>query len=358
MYKVSILKCDPDKLSKYIAKNKTKAKLYNNQLEVITVDLKKTAKALGAEILDFKECDTTELARIIEDLRKISAKPEQVKSEETKMSEQNSYKVNFQAPKINTENSEALEQSIGALKLAKSLNAIGEQELIYMSLIATGNMNLLNSCNTDQLSKLDNFIDHLRECYGSANQSLKRLSVFEDIKQSKGESDPIFFNRCFKAFYESRNAAQPLIANASETDKYLIKAKFTQKVNNPQVYQKLVENFSSLEFAKLGTKAKEYREAADYAKSQEPTKSLEPTQTVQVNAISRGRSYDRHQRNDRYRSGSRKSFERSKSRDRKSVHFDMKGFRCNLPGHSYKECKTSVERVKEYRARLDYNYFH
>ena len=128
MYKVSIHKCDPDKLSKYIAKNKTKAKLYNNQLEVITVDLKKTAKALGTEISDFKECDNAELARIIEDLRKVSAKPEQVKSEETKMSEQNNYKVNFQAPKINTENSETLEQSIGALKLAKSLNAVPDND--------------------------------------------------------------------------------------------------------------------------------------------------------------------------------------------------------------------------------------
>ena len=316
MYKVSILKCDPDKLSKYIAKNKTKAKLYNNQLEVITVDLKKTAKALGAEILDFKECDTTELARIIEDLRKISAKPEQVKSEETKMSEQNSYKVNFQAPVINTESTESLEQSIGALKLAKSLNAVGEQELIYMSLIQTGNMNLLNSCSQDQLTKLDKFIEHLRECYGSANQSLKRLSVFEDIKQEKSESYPIFFNRCFKAFYESRNATQPLVDNASQTDQYLIKAKFTTKVKSLLVQQKLVENFSSLEFSKLGQRAKEFAEAIEFAKTLEQEKKPEQKETLQVNAISRGRSryHDRSQSRDRhYRSQSRDRQNRLKS---------------------------------------------
>ena len=184
------------------------------------------------------------------------------------------------------------------------------------------------------------------------------MSVFEDIKQEKSESYPIFFNRCFKAFYESRNATQPLVDNASQTDQYLIKAKFTTKVKSLLVQQKLVENFSSLEFSKLGQRAKEFAEAIEFAKTLEQEKKPEQKETLQVNAISRGRSYDRHQRNDRYRSGSRKSFERSKSRDRKSVHFDMKCFRCNLPGHSYKECKTSVERVKEYRARLDYNYFH
>ena len=258
MYKIDIQHTDPSKLAKFLKKYNT-AKLKGNTLGILTQDLKGTAKLLGTDTSFFTECDSNDLKQVIENLK------QEREGTESKMSEQK-IKVSFQAPKINTENNETLEQSIGALKLAKSLNAVSEQELIYMSLIATGNMNLLNSCNSDQISKLDDFIEHLRECYGSANQSLKRLSAFDDIKQGKDESYPIFFNRCVKAFYESRNATQPLMASVSETDKYLIKAKFVQKVNNSQVHQKLVENFSSLEFAKLGVKAKEYREAVDYAK--------------------------------------------------------------------------------------------
>ena len=345
MYKISIQKCDPDKLAKFVARNKSQANLDDDKLEVLTVDLKKTAKALGTEIEHFKQCNNAELAQIIEKLKKHS-----VKSEEAKMPGENDYKVNFVAPKINRANNIQLEQSISALKLANSMGAVDEKRLIYLTLMASDDQALVSALNNEQLNSLDKFIAFLRECYGSSQESLKQLDYFESISQSESESDPIFFNRVFRAYFESRNATIPAIANASETDKYLIKAKFTQRVNSEHVRQKLVENFSSLDFAKLGTIAKNYREAAEFAKS------LEQPKTMQVAAIhSQGRSFSRGRSPSRGRSYSREN--RSKSRDRKQVNFDIRCYRCNAQGHDYKNCKTSVEKVQEFRNRIDFHYF-
>lgn len=362
MYRIDVQYVNPEKIAKFFKSNQKSAFLRNNFILTIGLDKQKIVKGLQCSKDRVTEVNSSEYTQIIESLKAKTQEPEKIQTRakanvelpenktvtEGKMGDNTQqYKVDFKAPKVRFDSNEALEQSISAIKLAQSMNAIPEAQLIYLVIIETNNLNLLSSLSTKQLNEVDEFIKHLRECYGSSQDSLRRLGFFDNIAQHANESDPIFFNRLFRTYYESRNATIPALEAASDTDQYLIKAKFCQKINNPQVRQKLVETFSTLEFAKLGQRAKEIREAEDYIKSLQPAKQEE--KQVSVLALTRGRPQENYEQRNHNRSGSN---HRAKSIDRN----EQRCYRCNGRGHPWRECRASPNTVRRFRDRMDQQY--
>ena len=390
MFKVNIAKCEPTKLAKVVSKNPTKTHI---QKDILYLALEKDAihKALACDKTEVKELtDTSEINELIASLKKHDKKP----NSET-MTE-NTYKVSFIAPKLDTSSNSKLEQSISAIKFAKSLNAVSESHLIYLTIANSDCNNIITSLTNQQKTNVDSFISFLRQVFGANDNSLKQLENYESIKQESHEPDVVFFNRLLNSYFESRGKTMPAsLDNIDATDAYLVKCKFVSAANSNKVKEKLTEQFAELTLNNIAIKAKQAREAAKYVSDINDT-----TKSMQVMAVQhRGRSDHRNASNYKshrsssghYRGNSQnrgrsnsaskyshsrnsshhRSHSRSQSKNRSDTPFRQRShsrervvkfsnqftqarcYRCGIQGHKLAQCVASDKIVAQYRKKLD-----
>ena len=319
--------------------------------------LKKVAKSVDASESDFIKLTTQEEDLVNQYIVEQAAAKStilQQKAENTKCS-MTEFKVSFKAPKIDLSNDDAVENSIRALRAAKDMQLMSEQQLIYSSLIESDCMHLFAVLTTEQRTNVADFCSYLLQAYGS---SINYYSRFEKMQQKKDENFSNFLAR-IKQQYAALTGKS--IVNFDQNDKKVVVSKFIEAVEDKKVTSELTKIFSSLSIDTVAANAKNISTA------------IKKTPVMEVNAVS---SFDRNYRNrsssrDRHRSSSRdrRYRNRSSSRDRgyrnRSSSRDRKKtvtwsndicYRCGMTGHFVRQCQASMKTVKAFRSKLDSNY--
>ena len=372
MFKVQLEYVDPQKLANFVNKNPRSYFQNANTVYIKGKGANSVGKLVGASKERVLPCSSSDLQIVARGLTQANKKEKanqslpKLEQMENKNNE-SKYRVAFTPPTLDFSSPMRLEASITAIKHAKECQAVSDKELIYLCVNSGSHLDLIASLNTEQKTDVDQFISHLRQCYGANTHSLKKLSYFEQIKQNANEPDAIYLNRLANVYFESRDKQVPKIEEYDATDAYLIKSKFVQTLNCPKVKTELMKNFTAVEIKDLATRAKQAREATfidNLEANQKEMKIMAIEAKYQSDSNNccdcylrgrqsgdRGRSHSRDRR-----SQSRGDRSSSRGRNEKKVQFDEqmhRCWRCGKRGHYARQCHASPKTVAEFRKRMD-----
>ena len=103
---------------------------------------------------------------------------------------------------------EDIEKYITKLELAKEMTLFETDKLlIFYSLTRSERQDVITTLTEDQKTKLDDFIEFLRETFGPTIG--EKRSIFENIKQNEEESIAEYFKRVELSYFRSKGIPVP-----------------------------------------------------------------------------------------------------------------------------------------------------
>ena len=225
------------------------------------------------------------------------------------------YKVNFVAPGLRLGDANQTESTITALRLADSLKAVTQPQLIYLTVTTAKRDDLFEVMSNEERASLDEFIKFLRRNFGTYESALSATVLFDEAKQNESESDHTYLARLTNLYYRVKGQSKPKII--PDNEKNAIRNKFIKSLNRVEVQKHILNNLNRIPFEQLATEAQYSREALKVVGD-----NLSKPLSVMAIGEAKNRFRDRSNSRGRY-SGhdynrDHKRFDRSNSRGRDS----------------------------------------
>ena len=291
--------------------------------------------------------------------------------EMTESKQSDLYKVNFVAPNLRLSDASQTESTITAIRLADSLKAVSEAQLIYLTVTTAKRDDLFEVMTTQERVDLEQFIKFLRRNFGTYESALSATQLFDDAKQAESESDHTYLARLTNLYYRVKGQAKPDII--PDNEKNAIRNKFIKSLNRAEIRKHILNNLNRIPFEQLATEAQYSREALKVVGDDTPSNLPSSVSVMSIKAkrysssndsddsdnsddSRRGRNQRRHRDKSRDRQfRDRRSYDRRDSRSNsrgRQVRFDFCE-RCGNSGHNKNQCWASHKTVQNYRKRLD-----